>query len=39
MVGKRIAHYEITAKIGKGGIGVVYRARDTKLDCDTGSGI
>ena len=32
MIGSRLAHYEITALIGKGGMGEVYRARDTKLD-------
>ena len=32
MIGKRIAHYEITAKIGEGGMGEVYRATDTKLN-------
>ena len=31
-VGSRIAHYDVTAKIGEGGMGEVYRARDTKLD-------
>jgi serine/threonine protein kinase len=29
--GKTLAHYEVVAPIGKGGIGEVYRAKDTKL--------
>ena len=32
--GSRIGHYDVTAKIGEGGMGEVYRARDTKLDRD-----
>ncbi len=32
--GTRLGPYEITAQIGVGGMGEVYRARDTKLDRD-----
>jgi serine/threonine-protein kinase len=34
MVGKTLVHYEITAEIGKGGMGEVYQAKDTKLGRD-----
>ncbi|UCF36574.1 MAG: protein kinase [Acidobacteriota bacterium] len=34
MIGQRIAHYEITAKLGQGGMGEVFRVRDTKLERD-----
>jgi serine/threonine-protein kinase len=32
--GKRLGIYEITAQIGQGGMGEVYRAHDTKLNRD-----
>ena len=31
---ERIESYSVTAKIGEGGMGEVYRARDAKLDRD-----
>jgi Tol biopolymer transport system component len=34
MIGKTLLHYEIKDSIGKGGMGEVFRARDTKLGRD-----
>ena len=41
-VGSRLGHYDVTARIGEGGMGQVYQATDTKLksasSLDTGPG-
>jgi len=34
MIGKTLAHYEVTGNLGKGGMGEVYQAKDQKLGRD-----
>jgi serine/threonine protein kinase len=34
IIGRRVSHYEVLDEISRGGMGIVYRARDVKLDRD-----